>query len=380
MRLANGTMEMEKKRNQLLESVPVAFLLTDAHSKIIYANRQTEFLFGYKRGELLGQRIRLLFLKEDYIYFLTNILYLTLYKEGFEGEALLRQKNGKRIFVHLYTMSFKEEGEVFLAFTIQEIQRLKRLEQERLEAEHWASVGRMVEEIAEQVRHPVVSIGGYAQRLLKAFPDSKKEQICCQQILQETKRLNNILQRVEEYVRVPRPVYAREHVLEVVEAALAAFSREAKKNGISFALKSDDLEEDGNLFMDRTLVIDAISHVLQNSVESILEAPRDKKRRSIDVNLFDDGEIVRVAISDRGKGISKRNLQYVFEPFFSTRPGRVGLGLTLVRRIMWEHAGKTRVESHPGKGTTVTLYFPKDRRRKVRRELISPEAVTRGNE
>ncbi|MEI9476713.1 MAG: ATP-binding protein, partial [Deltaproteobacteria bacterium] len=75
----------------------------------------------------------------------------------------------------------------------------------------------------------------------------------------------------------------------------------------------------------------------------------------------------------------KRNLQYVFEPFFSTRPDHVGLGLTLVRRIMWEHGGKTRVESHLGKGTTVTLYFPKDRRRRVRRELISPEATGRGD-
>jgi PAS domain S-box-containing protein len=379
MKTPNFAGDVEKRRRQLLESVPVAFLLTDVHSKIIYANRQTEYLFGYKQSELIGERIRLLFLKEDLIYFLTNILYLTLYKEGFEGEALLRQKDGKRIFVHLYTMSFKEEGEVFLAFTIQEIQRLKKLEQESLESEHWAGIGRMVEEIAHQVRNPIASIGGYALRLQKASADSRKRQTYLNQILEETNRLDALVQRVEEYVQVPRPIFGREQVEEVVASAIEPLSRNFGKNGISFSVEAKGLDEDGYLFIDRALVIKAVSHVVQNSIQAILERSRANSKRAVKVSLLDDGETVRVSVSDKGPGISKRNLQYVFEPFFSTRPDHVGLGLTLVRRIMWEHGGKTRVESHLGKGTTVTLYFPKDRRRKVRRELISPEATGRGD-
>ena len=379
MKTANSVGDVEKRRRQLLESVPVAFLLTDVHSKIIYANQQTEYLFGYNRSELVGKRIRLLFLKEDLIYFLTNILYLTLYKEGFEGEALLRQKDGKRIFVHLYTMSFKEEGEVFLAFTIQEIQRLKKLEQESLESEHWASIGRMVEEIAHQVRNPIASIGGYARRLQNVSTDSRKRQTYLSQILQETNRLDTLVQRVEEYVQVPRPVFGREHVEEVIASALQTFSSPARENGISFSVETRGLDEDGYLFIDRGLVMKAISHIVQNSIQAILGASGADRKRSLKVALLDDGEMVRVSVSDKGQGISKRNLQYVFEPFFSTRPEHVGLGLTLVRRIMWEHGGKTRVESHLGKGTTVTLYFPKDRRRRVRRELISPEVTGRGD-
>ena len=49
MKIPNFAGDVEKRRRQLLESVPVAFLLTDVHSKIIYANRQTEYLFGYKQ-------------------------------------------------------------------------------------------------------------------------------------------------------------------------------------------------------------------------------------------------------------------------------------------------------------------------------------------
>jgi PAS domain S-box-containing protein len=167
--------QMLKGGHHLLDTIQVAFLLTDAHAKILYANRQIESLFGYERGEIIGQRIRLLFLDDDLMYFLPNIIYLTLYKEGFDGEALLRRKDGVKIFVRIFTTVFHEEGEIFLTFSFHEIQRLKKLERDRLEAERWESLGRMVEEIAHQVRNPIVSIGGYAKRL-QAFSQNRKNQ------------------------------------------------------------------------------------------------------------------------------------------------------------------------------------------------------------
>jgi len=84
----------------------------DVHAKILYANRYAERLFGYVKGEIEGKRIRALFLEEDQTYFLPNIIYLTAYKNGFEGEALLKQKDGAKIFVHLSSNSFKE-GEMY---------------------------------------------------------------------------------------------------------------------------------------------------------------------------------------------------------------------------------------------------------------------------
>jgi signal transduction histidine kinase len=92
------------------------------------------------------------------------------------------------------------------------------------------------------------------------------------------------------------------------------------------------------------------------------------------VALFKDEENIGISISDKGEGIAKKNIEHIFEPFFSTRPDRVGLGLTFVKRAVEEHGGTIQVESRLKKGTTITLTFPKDRRRKVRRELIFPEA------
>jgi len=367
--------EILKSRHHFLDLVQVAFILTDAHSKILYTNRYTERLFGYSREEMEGERIRMLFLEEDLTYFLPNIVYLTLYKNGFEGEALLRQKNGTKIFVHLYTTSFKEEGEVFISFSFQEIQRLKKLERERLEMERWASLGMMVEEIAHQTRNPIVAIGGYTQRFLKTLSLSAKGKSYLHQILRETKRLETMIQRVEEYVLIPRPTFQKEKVQEVVESVLQTFSKEATEKGVSISLETRILEGEGDLFIDKDLIAKALFHILKNSIEAVARTSMGKKGRFVKVSLFGDGGNIEVSISDKGEGIPKKNLDRIFEPFFSTRPDQVGLGLTFAKRVVEDQGGNIRVESRLKRGTTITLTFQKDRRRIVRREKISPEAM-----
>lgn len=364
--------EILKSKLPLLDLVQVAFILTDAHSKILYTNHYTERLFGYSRHEIEGERIRMLFLEEDMIYFLPNIIYLSLYKNGFEGEALLRQKNGTKIFVHLFTTTFKEEGEVFISFSFQEIQRLKKLERERLEMERWASLGMMVEEIAHQVRNPIVAIGGYTQRLLKTFSTLTKGKSYLHQILKETKRLETLIQRVEEYVLIPRPVFQKEKMEEVIETVLRTFSKEAAEKGVSINLETKVLKEDRELFIDKDLITKALIYILENSLEAVAQNSVGKRRRMIKVTLFEDGENIGVSISDRGEGVPQKNLDQIFEPFFSTRPERVGLGLTFAKRVVEEQGGGIEVVSRLKRGTTVTLTFPKDRRRILRRERISP--------
>jgi signal transduction histidine kinase len=132
------------------------------------------------------------------------------------------------------------------------------------------------------------------------------------------------------------------------------------------------MKEDEYFFVDKGLVIKALCHVLRNSMESMAGISTGKKRKSMKVILFGSEDTVNISISDRGEGVSKKNLGHIFEPFFSTRPDQVGLGLTFAKRVMEEHGGEILVESGFRKGTTVTLVFPKDRRRKIRRELISP--------
>jgi len=367
--------KITRNGHDLLDLVQVAFIITDIRLNVVYSNLCTERLLGYARGEIEGQRIRVLFLEDDLTYFLPNIVYSTVYQDGFEGEALLRQKDGTRIFVYISTAPFKEEGEVFLTFSLQEIQRLKRMERERLEAEHWASLGKMVEEIAHQVRNPIVSIGGYTQRLLKPSLASQKREFCLDQVVRETRRLETMIQRVEEYVLIRRPAFQREKIQDVVDVALKAFSKVATEKEVCVNLDTGALKGEGSLFIDKGLVMKALSHIFENSLEAMTRIPVRKERATLNVGLWGNEETVGISISDNGEGIAKENLGRVFDPFFSTQPDRVGFGLTFAKRVVEEQGGKIRVESEAGKWAAITITFPRDRRRQVRRELISSDAI-----
>lgn len=233
--------------------------------------------------------------------------------------------------------------------------------------ERWAGLGMMLEGISHQIRNPVAAIGGYTQRLVKTSTASPKSKSYLHQILHETKRLETMIQRLEEYILIPKPAFRKEKIEEVVEAVLQTFSKEATEKGVSTNLETRALEGEGDCFVDRDLIAKALYHILENSLEAVGRLPMGKKSKTLRVSLFGDGSNIGVSISDKGEGIPKKNIDRVFEPFFSTRPDRVGLGLTFVKRVVEEQGGSIRVESRLKKGTTITLIFPKDRRRIARR-------------
>jgi len=119
----------------------------------------------------------------------------------------------------------------------------------------------------------------------------------------------------------------------------------------------------------------SLSHIFENSLEAMTRIPVRKERATLTVGLFGDKETVEVSISDNGEGIAKENLGRIFDPFFSTQPDQVGIGLTFAKRVVEEHGGRIWAESELGKWTVITISFPGDRRRQVRRELISSDAI-----
>ena len=68
--------------------------------------------------------------------------------------------------------------------------------------------------------------------------------------------------------------------------------------------------------------------------------------------------LVEISVLDRGSGVSKENVENIFNPFFTTKPDGVGLGLAIVSKIVDEHGGTIRVESEPGQGSAFRVFLP----------------------
>src|SRR5205823_14052478 len=106
------------------------------------------------------------------------------------------------------------------------------------------------------------------------------------------------------------------------------------------------------LQLDRDQIKQAFYNVIKNSLEAM------KRRGILRIRTDMDGSHVLISFIDTGGGISAQNLSQVFEPYFTTKTSGTGLGLLIVRRIVREHGGELSIQSHEGKGLTLTIRLP----------------------
>ena len=316
--------------NGVMDLIADAIIITDTSGTIGYLNKKARDLFGYGQRAQLGKSIGMFFLPDDLTHFLPNILRKTQDEGGYEGENLLRRKDNTRVFVRMATSLYgADNNEQWIVFTIQDITKLKELQQNYYEFRRLASLGRMVEEIAHKIRNPMVSIGGFARRISRTISQDDQLQYF-KRIEQDISRLEGIIDQVQNFTTLPKPVHKKESVREVIEASLESVSANALEKRVYIDFEVAEPSWDPPAFIDGPLLTRAISHILDNAIEAI------DGEGSIDVKLFPKDDLIGIEISDSGCGIPQENLGAIFDPFFSTKPGKVGIGLATAHRIISE--------------------------------------------
>jgi PAS domain S-box-containing protein len=351
---------------QAIDLIEDAIVITDTSGTIHYLNKRARELFGHGLKASVGKSIGMLFLPDDLAYFLPNILRKTQDEGGYEGENVLRNRNNTRIFVRLATSLYRGENrdEHWIVFTIQDITKLKELERNYYESQRLASLGRMVEEIAHKIRNPVVSIGGFAKRISKGISQGNQLQYF-KRIEKEISRLEGIIDQVQSFATLPKPVHKRQDIRKIIEASLESISANASQKRVVIDFEVEKPSWNPTVFIDGPLFAKALSCILHNAVEAT------NGGGSIHVRLFSKNDLICIEISDSGCGIPEENLGAIFDPFFSTKPDKVGISLATTHRIIREQGGTIQVVSQQGKGTRFSIFLPRERRRKMRTQLLS---------
>lgn len=212
-----------------------------------------------------------------------------------------------------------------------------------------ATLGRMVSQVAHEIRNPLGIIKISAQRLDRAS-DKPDESEMVDYILSEADRLDGIVERYLNYAK-GRPAERQQVSTEkLIDEVFAEISRTEPER----ATLEKRVAEPGTVWIDRARLKQLLYNLIQNSLKA--------GARRITVGVGPDSasrrRMVRWTVDDDGEGIAPRQRRRVFEPFYSTRPEGSGLGLSIVRQIAEEHGGAVSLESKPGRGTTVTVLIP----------------------
>jgi signal transduction histidine kinase len=265
-----------------------------------------------------------------HIFYITISLVFT----GFLGFFLIRNLFLPMRYVANLARDFGIEmkREDFVSTTFNEVYRKLRLREEML-VEFSAY-------IAHEFRNSLAAIIGLARLVEKGKKPGSE-------IVKECRNMEQLITRILEY---SKPLSLNISTVSMSKVLDDAFERVSVPKRITVVKKivPDIMQIRG----DHELLTVAISNLLKNAKEAI----RNKGHIELVIGRREDS--VFLSITDSGVGVEERELDMIFNPFFSRKADGMGLGLAYVKKIVDEHGGRIEVTSRKGKGSTFTLEFP----------------------
>jgi signal transduction histidine kinase len=221
----------------------------------------------------------------------------------------------------------------------------------RLEA--WADMARQV---AHEIKNPLTPVQLSAEHLRRVNADRGKPlspvlEECVDSILGQVRLLREIAAEFSSFASSPTPRRVATSPAALVAEVVAPY-RAGLPAGV--ALTVDVPPDLPDFDVDRTLVGRALTNMIENALHAM---PRGGALH-IGGRLAPGGRAVQLQIRDTGVGMDRAALERIFEPYFSTKAVGTGLGLTIAKRNVEIHGGTIRVDSAPGRGTTVEVEIP----------------------
>ena len=231
--------------------------------------------------------------------------------------------------------------------------QLKELETARdrlVAAERMASVGRMASHLAHEIRNPLTAIGGFASSIARQHQDDARTRRNATIIYDEVCRLERTLVNVLDYTRPLRPEKRPVCVNDVVRETLQQFEGQLHDCGAEVRLS---LRQDlPSIKADPEMIKQVVINLVKNAIDALESAGGGE----LSVLTEADGEGgVSIVVRDTGPGMTADVLENLFSPFYTTKIGGIGLGLSVSSRIVEQHGGSIEVESQPGSGTGFTV-------------------------
>lgn len=229
-------------------------------------------------------------------------------------------------------------------------EELSRMYERNLRAERLATIGKGAAHMAHEIKNPLMLIGGFSKQVFESLgpedPNRKKLQI----VTDEIKRLEGLLVDVSDFARMAQPQKSIQNINDVALDVYSLMSEELQKQGIEFtqSLKSDIPASS----FDPRQIKQVLINVAKNAVEAM---PQGGK---LDITTDMEGQMIKVIVTDTGKGIPSEKLQDIFNPFVTTKPKGTGLGLAISRKIIEDHGGSIEIKSKVGEGTTCIVKLP----------------------
>ncbi len=233
-------------------------------------------------------------------------------------------------------------------------------QEEMIRSERMAAVGTLAATMAHEIRNPLATIFSSLSQIRKHAQITGDSATLLQIAEEEAVRLNRMVSGLLEFARPGVPRYEDIQLSGIIRDIIQQFKDTLDPDShIEFSVVPE--REDLTADIDLTLFKKAIQRVIDNAVAAVdNEKGRIEVRISTEMDQYQKKPIVVVTVTDNGHGVTREIQNKVFEPFYSTKPSGIGLGLPTVARIVSDHGGMVTFDSQYKKGTTVRMAFYKE--------------------
>lgn len=353
--LAKERVELVKMKNLsdvILKNISSGVLTLDKDLYIIYANPMAQRLLGRAEKEIIGAYLPGLIWERPDMGMVDR--FITHARTSGSAEIDVVRRDGKRLnLCFSYADLMDHMGKVIGGvLTFIDLTPIKELEQEVCQREKLSAMGEMAIGIAHQMRNPMASIRGALEVLKEKGLFQTEEGGLVDVVFKEIDRLNSIIEDFLMYAKERKPGVRFSEIGELIDKV--------------WLLVKQDEKWRKDIILERKLVPehiviqidpDRIKQVFYNLFINALEAmPYGGK---INVDVTEETQRVKIVVRDNGIGIPKERLDKIFQRFYSTKSGGLGVGLAITHRIIESHRGTIELQSEEGKGTTVTIVLPK---------------------
>ncbi len=343
----------------IVESINVGVLAVDLADRVESWNSQMEVMYALPRWQALTRPLSEIFppeFVEEFYRVRQNPGIHNLYKFRLNTPAgEVRTINAA--IAPLVTKKFNVIGRLII---MDDITERVELEAQLSQADKLSSIGLLAAGVAHEVNTPLAVISSYTQMLSKQLQSDQPKAGLLEKITRQTFRASEIVNNLLNFSRTSGAEFADVDVNKIITDTLALLEHQFKTSRITV---EDELADHLPLIQGNT---GRLQQVFLNLFLNAKDAMAGGGRLRVATS---NGNGVSVAVSDTGSGIAPEHIARIYDPFFTTKTapqeGRnrgTGLGLSVTYGIIQEHAGKIRVESRPGEGTTFYLDFPLTRK------------------
>jgi two-component system sensor kinase FixL len=354
----------------IIDTVPDAMIVIDETGHILAFSHAAEKMFGYDSDELIGENVNTLMPSPDRE---RHDGYLARYRATGEARIIgkgrvtsARRRDGVTFPIDLSIGEAEVEGaRVFTGFIrdlTERAETTKRLHVLQAELAHVARIsqmGTLATSIAHELNQPLAAITNYvdaASALLAQRGESEASSVrqalalCADEVI----RAGDIIRHLREFIRHGETERVHARIGHVIEEAIALALADGAGAGVALSVRFDEAAED--VLADRV----QIQQVLVNLLRNATEAMADTRSKTIEIaTRATDGQMTEVVVADSGPGLEPRIARRLFQPFETTKPSGMGLGLSICHTIVDAHGGRIWAEPSPLGGTAFHFTLPR---------------------